>query len=75
MQEGGPMSRDPRTEAAIIAGARAMHENAREKHQFRWENASPQWQADMKAFVAPIVLAALAAAAEHDAQAGRLDLS
>lgn len=55
-----------RTAAAVRAAAEALHENAREKHQFTWDTASPAWRAEMRAFVRPIVVAALAAADHFD---------
>lgn len=56
-----------RTEAAVRAAAKAFHENAREKHQFTWDSATPAWRAEMREFVRPLVVAALAAADHFDA--------
>ena len=50
---------DERTEIAVEAAARTLHENAREKRQFTWENSSEEWRVDMRNFVRPIVEAAL----------------
>lgn len=50
---------ETRTELAIEAGAKALHENAREKRQFTWEQSSEEWRRDLRAFVRPIVEAAL----------------
>lgn len=58
-----------RLEAAVRAAAQCLHENAREKHQFTWDAASPAWRAEMKAFVRPLVAAALAAADHFDEMA------
>jgi len=50
---------DTRTELAIEAGTKALHESAREKRQFTWEHSSEEWRRDLRAFVRPIVEAAL----------------
>ena len=52
---------DERTEFAVEAAARAFHENAREKRQFQWEQSSEEWRRDIRAFVRPMVEAALLA--------------
>lgn len=52
---------DERTELAVEAAARAFHENAREKRQFQWEQSSEEWRLDIRAFVRPMVEAALLA--------------
>lgn len=50
---------ETRIDLAIEAGAKAMHESAREKRQFTWEQSSEEWRRDLRAFVRPIVEAAL----------------
>lgn len=52
---------DERTEIAVEAAAKAFHEQTREKRQYTWEQSSSEWQRDLRAFVWPIVEAALAA--------------
>lgn len=64
---GSAAGRDGCVEAAVAAAARALHESVRGKGQFRWKNASPSWRAEMKAFVRPLVMAALEAAQRPDA--------
>jgi hypothetical protein len=60
---------DERTEIAVEAAAKALHENAREKRQYTWENSSEEWRVDMRNFVRPIVEAALEASDEFLAAA------
>lgn len=55
------MISDERTEIAVEAAAKAFHETSREKRQFRWEQSSEEWRRDVRAFVRPIVEAALTA--------------
>ncbi len=50
---------ETRIDLAIEAGAKALHENAREKRQFSWEQSSEEWRRDLRSFVRPIVEAAL----------------
>lgn len=50
---------DTRTDLAVEAGAKALHETARERRQFSWELSSEEWRRDLRAFVRPIVEAAL----------------
>ncbi len=50
---------DTRIDLAVEAGAKALHESAREKRQFTWEESSEEWRRDLRAFVRPIVEAAL----------------
>lgn len=50
---------EARIDLAIEAGAKALHESAREKRQFIWEHSSEEWRRDLRAFVRPIVEAAL----------------
>ena len=57
---------DPRTEAAVEAAARALHENSRETRQFHWEQSDEVWRRDIRNFVRPMVEAALEAADAHD---------
>ncbi len=52
---------DERTTIAIEAAAKAFHESCREKRQFSWEQSSEEWRRDVRAFVVPIVEAALTA--------------
>jgi len=52
---------DERTEIAIEAAAKAFHEISREPRQFRWEQSSDEWRRDVRAFVRPMVEAALMA--------------
>jgi hypothetical protein len=52
---------DDRTEVAVEAAAKAMHESCREKRQFTWEKSSEEWRVDLRNFVRPIVEAALIA--------------
>ncbi|WP_043237819.1 hypothetical protein [Bosea sp. LC85] len=52
---------DTRIDLAIEAGAKALHESARERRQFTWEQSSEEWRRDLRAFVRPIVEAALEA--------------
>lgn len=54
-------------EIGVEAAARALHDMAREKRGLRWETCSQRFRADMKAFVRPLVVAALQAV---DAPAG-----
>ncbi|AZO79616.1 MULTISPECIES: hypothetical protein [unclassified Bosea (in: a-proteobacteria)] len=68
-----------RIDLAIEAGAKALHESAREKRQFSWEQSSEEWRCDLRAFVHPIVEAALesfdallAAATQQEAFLARL---
>ncbi|QEL24361.1 hypothetical protein FQV39_18565 [Bosea sp. F3-2] len=64
---------DERTEIAIEAAAKAFHEMNREKRQFLWEQASEEWRGDVRAFVRPLVEAALTASDAYiDAQAAVL---
>lgn len=63
------LAQEYRLEAAVRAAAQALHESAREKHQFTWDGASTAWRAEMRAFVRPAVVAALAAADHFDATA------
>ena len=46
---------------ATEAGARALHESVREKHQFEWESMTPSWRAELREYVRPAVVAALQA--------------
>lgn len=50
-----------RVKIAVEAGAKALHESIRDRHQFRWENMSEAWREDMRAYVRPAIKAALEA--------------
>jgi len=50
---------DTRIDLAIEAGSKALHENAREKRQFTWGESSEEWRLDLRAFVRPIIEAAV----------------
>lgn len=52
---------DERIEIAVEATAKAFHEASREKRQFSWEQSSEEWRRDVRAFVRPLVEAALTA--------------
>ena len=52
---------DERTEIAVEAAAKAFHETCREKRQYTWEQSSEEWRRDLRAFVRPMVEAALVA--------------
>lgn len=52
---------DERTEVAVEAAAKALHETSREKRQFHWEQSSEEWRRDIRNFVRPMVEAALTA--------------
>lgn len=60
-----------RIDLAIESGAKALHESAREKRQFTWEQSSEGWRQDLRAFVGPIVEAALETSDEFLAAATR----
>lgn len=62
---------EARIDLAIEAGAKALHESAREKRQFNWEQSSEEWRRDLRAFVRPIVEAALESSDEFLAAATR----
>lgn len=51
-----------RVEAAVTAAARTFHDMIRERWNPRWENVSARLREEMKAFVRPLVTAALKAA-------------
>lgn len=56
---------DTRIDLAIEAGAKAFHESARERRQFTWEKSSEEWRRDLRAFVRPIVEAAVEASDDY----------
>lgn len=60
------LAQEYRLEAAVRAAAQSLHDSAREKRQFTWDAASPAWRAEMRSFVRPLVIAALAAADHFD---------
>ncbi|WP_038357907.1 hypothetical protein [Bosea sp. UNC402CLCol] len=60
---------ETRTDVAVEAAAKAFHETCREKRQYTWEQSSEEWCRDLRAFVRPIVEAALAACDAHVAAA------
>lgn len=62
---------ETRIDLAIEVGAKALHENAREKRQFSWEQSSEEWRRDLRSFVRPIVEAALESSDEFLAAATR----
>lgn len=62
---------EARIDLAIEAGAKALHESARERRQFTWEQSSEEWRRDLRAFVRPIVEAALESSDEFLAAATR----
>lgn len=51
---------DERTNLAIEAAAKAFHARD-DKRQLRWEDSSEEWRQEARAFVRPIVEAALTA--------------
>ncbi|ODT55713.1 MAG: hypothetical protein ABS59_02930 [Methylobacterium sp. SCN 67-24] len=53
---------EDRLEAAVDAAAHTLHDMSRERWHPRWENVSTGLQEHMKAFVRPLVEAALEAA-------------
>jgi len=63
-----PMT-ETRTDIAVEAAARAFHETTREKRQYTWEQSSEEWRRDLRAFVRPIVEAALVASDAYVAAA------
>jgi hypothetical protein len=60
---------DQRTQIAVEAAAKALHETAREKRQFTWDASSEEWRIDLRNFVRPVVEAALEASDEYLAAA------
>lgn len=60
---------DERTEIAVEAAAKTFHETCREKRQYTWEQSSEEWRRDIRAFVRPIVEAALEASDAYVAAA------
>jgi len=52
---------ETRTDIAIEAAAKAFHETCREKRQYTWEQSNEEWRRDLRAFVRPMVEAALIA--------------
>ncbi|WP_454655108.1 hypothetical protein [Bosea beijingensis] len=60
---------ETRIDLAIEAGAKALHESARERRHFTWEQSSEESRRDLRAFVRPIVEAALESSDEYLAAA------
>lgn len=60
---------ETRTDIAVEAAAKAFHETCREKRQYTWEQSSAEWRRDLRAFVRPIVEAALMASDAYVAAA------
>ncbi|WP_038367875.1 hypothetical protein [Bosea sp. UNC402CLCol] len=60
---------ETRTDVAVEATAKAFHETCREKRQYTWEQSSEEWRRDLRAFVRPIVEAALVASDAYVAAA------
>lgn len=56
---------DSPIEEAVEAAARTLHDLCRERRHFRWENTTPAWREQMRAFVRPLVTAVLNAARGH----------
>ncbi|WP_142112383.1 hypothetical protein [Bosea sp. AK1] len=60
---------ETRTDIAVEAAAKAFHETTREKRQYTWEQSSEEWRRDLRAFVRPMVEAALVASDAYVAAA------
>lgn len=52
---------DDRLQAAIEAGAKALHDKARDKKYLRWESCSEDYKEGLRQVARPIVEAALGA--------------
>jgi len=63
---------DERTVMVIEAAAKAFHETCREKRQYPWEQSGEEWRRELRAFVWPIVAAALIASDAYVAAAAVL---
>jgi hypothetical protein len=59
---GAHLMPDERFERAVEAAAKALHEQAREPHDWHWDEAPSEWKDNLRDFVRPQVEAALRAA-------------